>query len=122
LGLLSFFGLRHTAGMLDGVIGFFELGDVMTAPIVGYETARPLDDGLYRQLMAIALRRARNRRMLFNMSAGAARFKLNRGASGAIEYTAVFNRHLPLRERLSGWLIRRLLNDIAVPIMKKYQL
>jgi hypothetical protein len=122
LGLLSFFGLRNTAGTLDGAIGFFEHGEVMTAPIVGYETALPQNNGLYRQLMAIALRRARNRHMLFNMSAGAARFKLNRGASGAIEYTAVFNKHLPLRTRLSSWLIRRALNDIAVPIMKKYQL
>jgi hypothetical protein len=45
---------------------------IMTAPIVGYDSTLPPDTGLYRMLMALGTRRARQRKMLYNMSAGAA--------------------------------------------------
>ena len=42
-------------------------------------------------LMALAMKRARERKMLYNMSAGAASFKRNRGCIAALEYSAVYN-------------------------------
>ena len=121
-GLLHVFGLRNRQGGLDGVIAFFEQHDVMTAPVVGYDTAVSADVGLYRRLMAIALARAREKRLLFNMSAGAAGFKRNRGGVPAIEYAAVYDRHLPWRNRVAAGIIRSVLNGVGVPIMRKLKL
>jgi hypothetical protein len=120
--ILRFFGLRNRDGQLDGVVGFFEQGDVMTAPVVGYDTSIDQDVGLYRRLMAIGLKRARERRILFNMSAGAAAFKRNRGAVSAIEYAAVYSRHLSRKSRAAAYLVRTILQRVGVPIMRKYEL
>jgi hypothetical protein len=120
--ILRFFGLRGASGRLDGVIGFFEQGEVMTAPVVGYETAIDQETGLYRRLMAIGLRRARERRLLFNMSAGAAGFKRNRGALPAIEYAAVYSRHLPWKSRAAAAIVRTVLERVGVPTMRRFKL
>lgn len=121
-GLFEFHGLRNAAGVLDGFVGFFDAGSVMTAPVVGYDTSLPAELGLYRRLMAIALRRARTRKLLFNMSAGAAGFKRNRGAVAALEYTAVFNAHLGRRRRIAGWLMRKILEGIGIPVLRSFEL
>jgi hypothetical protein len=120
--ILRFFGLRGTSGRLDGVVGFFEQSEVMTAPVVGYETGTDQETGLYRRLMAIGLTRARERRLLFNMSAGAAGFKRNRGALPAIEYAAVYNRHLPWKSRAAAAIVRIVLERVGVPTMRKFKL
>ena len=65
--------------------------------------------------MAIGMRRARERRLLFNMSAGAAGFKRNRGARPAIEYAAVYNRHLPWKSRAAAAIVRAVLAGSACP-------
>lgn len=120
-GLLSFYGLRQ-GGRLDGMVGFFDLGDVMTAPMVGYDTAKPQQLGLYRRLMAIGLGRARQRRMLFNMSAGAASFKRNRGALPAIEYAAVYSRHLAVGQRVACWIVRAILEKVGPALLRRFEL
>lgn len=121
-GLIAFHGLRSAAGQLDAVIGLFEQGEVMTAPIVGYDTALPVAVGLYRRLMAIGLARARERRRLFNMSAGAAGFKRNRGAVAALEFTAVYAAHLPFRRRLAIAAIRGILESVGIPVLRRFAL
>lgn len=120
-GLISFHGLRRD-GRLDGIVGFFDAGEVMTAPIVGYDTALPQSLGLYRRLMAIGMRRAREHGLLFNMSAGAAGFKRNRGGVAAIEYAAVYLRHLPVRQRIAGWIVRIVLEKIGATLLTKFEL
>ncbi len=117
-GMLSFHGLRNGGGVLDGVIGFFEQGDTLTAPIVGYDTGQPAEVGLYRRLMAMALLRARDRRMLYNMSAGAAAFKRYRGGVAAVEYSIVYNRHLGLDQRAAGRCVRAVLDTVGVAVLK----
>lgn len=120
-GLISFYGLRRN-GRLDGIIGFFDAGDVMTAPIVGYDTALPQSLGLYRRLMAIGMRRARENRVLYNMSAGAAGFKRNRGGVPAIEYAAVYTRHLPRRQRIACWIVRAVLERVGRTLLTRFEL
>lgn len=120
-GLLSLHGLRRE-GRLDGMIGFFDIGDTMTAPLVGYDTGKPQELGLYRRLMALALGRARERRMLFNMSAGAAGFKRNRGAVPAIEYAAVYARHLPVGQRAACWIVRTILEKVGPALLRRFEL
>ncbi len=120
-GLLSFHGLRRN-GRLDGMIGFFDLGDTMTAPMVGYDTTLPQELGLYRRLMAISLSRARREKLLFNMSAGAAGFKRNRGAVPAIEYAAVYSRHLPVGQRAACWIVRTILEKVGPALLTRFEL
>lgn len=120
--LVQFHGLRRADGVLVGVVGLFDSGDVTTAPIVGYDTSMPPNAGLYRRLMAIAMRRAREKRMLFNMSAGAAGFKRNRGGMPAIEYSTVYDRGLGLRQRAAGALVRGLLTTVGVPLAQEVRI
>jgi hypothetical protein len=119
--LISFYGLRRN-GRLDGMIGFFDAGDVMTAPMVGYDTALPQSLGLYRRLMAIGIQRARDNRFLYNMSAGAAGFKRNRGGVPAVEYCAVYTRHLPRRQRIASWIVRVVLERIGRTLLTRFEL
>ena len=121
-GIIQHHGLRRADGVLCGVIGFYDRGDVMTAPVVGYDTGMGQEAGLYRQLMAIGFERARDRHMLFNISAGAASFKRLRGAVATIEYTAVYVDHLPRAARLATELVRRILVHVGLPIMKRFEL
>ncbi|HVZ28852.1 MAG TPA: hypothetical protein VG839_00560 [Asticcacaulis sp.] len=121
-GLLDLVGLRGPSGSLDGIIGLFQQGDTLTAPIVGYDTALPVEVGLYRRLMAIALTRARDGRLLYNMSGGAAAFKRNRGAVPALEYMMVYNRHLPPARRFATGLIRGILDGVGVPLLQRFAL
>jgi hypothetical protein len=121
-GILEFQGLRAEDGRLVGVIAFFDTGRTMTAPIVGYDSALPQAKGLYRMLMALAAQRARQRKMLYNMSAGAASFKRNRGGVAALEYSAVYNiGHSPGR-RLAALLVRKILEWVGVPVLRSFEL
>jgi Acetyltransferase (GNAT) domain len=121
-GILEFQGLRGPDGQLSGVIAFFDSGRTMTAPIVGYDSTLPQETGLYRMLMALALKRARERNMLFNMSAGAASFKRNRGGVGAIEYSAVYNNGLAPTPRMAALLVRKILEWVGIPMLRSFEL
>ena len=121
-GLLSFVGLRSGDGHLDGVIGFFERGDTLTAPVVGYDTGLPAEAALYRRLMAVALGRARASGRLYNMSAGAAAFKRHRGGVAALEYMMVYDRHLGLGRRWAAAGVRALVNGIGIPLLRDFEL
>lgn len=120
--IVEFHGLRGNNGMLEGVVGFFTSEDTLTAPIVGYNTALPASKGLYRRLMSIGQQLARERRLLFNMSAGAASFKLNRKAVPAIEYMAVYNRHLGFRRRAATAAVETVLKAVALPLIRRFEL
>jgi len=120
-GVMTLYGLRKE-GRLDAVMGFFNRNGVMTTPLFGYDTSQPASVGLYRMLSACLIRQAREMGDLLHESAGAAQFKRNRGAIADIEYSAVFDNHLPLGRRWCWTLLEQLLNGIGVPIMRKYKL
>ncbi|MEI7024855.1 GNAT family N-acetyltransferase [Paenibacillus sp. y28] len=120
-GTLTLNGLRKD-GRLDAVMGYFYRNGVMTTPVFGYDTAMPQSLGLYRMLSACLIHQARESGNLLHESAGAAQFKRNRGAIADMEYSAVFDRHLPLGRRWCWSLLERLLNGIGVPLMRKLKL
>jgi len=110
-------GFRDHHGALAAVVGCFVRGGILTTPIVGYDTARPAAEGLYRlcSLQLALIAEAMGARL--NGSAGAASFKRNRGARPVVEYMAIHAGHLsaPRRAVLAG--VRRVLEDVAVPLM-----
>jgi len=64
---------------------------------------------------------ARENGHLLNESSGAAQFKRNRGGFAAIEYSAVYDQHLPWYRRLCWTVLAVLLVAIGIPLMQKYK-
>ncbi|WP_257219510.1 GNAT family N-acetyltransferase [Paenibacillus sp. LK1] len=120
-GALTLCGLRKE-GRIDAVMGYFCRNGVMTTPLFGYDTALPQSIGLYRMLSACLIGQARESGHLLHESAGAAQFKRNRGAVSDFEYSAVYERHLPMSRRWCWLLLERLLNRVGVPLMRRMKL
>jgi hypothetical protein len=57
-----------------------------------------------------------------NNSSGASKFKMWRGAVPALEYSAVYYRHLSLLRKTGYRLLRLLINGIAMKMIKHYGL
>lgn len=110
------------SGQIDAILGYFCCNGIMTTPLFGYDTTLPLEIGLYRMLSTVLFNIARENSHLLNESSGAAQFKRNRGAFGAIEYSAVYDRHLPWYRRLCWTVLAVLLATIGIPLMQRYKL
>ena len=121
-GMLKFFGLQNASGSLDGIVGLFACEGAVTVPVVGYDTLKPKSLGLYRRLMAIALRESVQQKWMLNLSSGAASFKRLRGGRAQIEYTAVACDHLPIKQRLMWRSLAGLLQKVAAPLLQRYEL
>jgi hypothetical protein len=121
-GLLELVGYRDAGGTLVAVVGMFGHGDLMTAPIVGYDTSLPQRLGLYRLLMATVYRAAALSGRRINLSAGAAQFKRQRGGVGTMEYSAVYVRHLRRRRRLPVRMLSLLARRVGEPLLRRYEL
>ncbi len=104
-------------GRLDAVVGFYVRDGQMTTPLFGYDTGRPQRLGLYRMASAVLVQEATARGVLLHQSAGAASFKRNRHAEGALEVMRVWDRHLGPRRR-AGWAaLEAAMRRVAVPLV-----
>lgn len=121
-GLLELQGFRDDGGRLQCAVGLFRQGRTATAPIVGYGTAQPRSRGLYRLATACAYRTCLERGWRLNFSAGAAGFKRLRGGAPAIEYSALYVRHLPYRARLAAKALATATRAVGVPLLRRYRL
>ena len=115
-------GLRNDKGVLDGVVGYFELNGITTAPLVGYDTCLVQSLGLYRMLIALVMKRAYTHDIFLNLSSGASKFKRLRGGLPEIEYSVLCTKHLSLYRRGVWRAFTWILVSVAVPLMRKYQL
>ncbi len=116
--LLVFKGLKKE-GKLDAVIGYFSQDNVMTSPFFGYDTSLPSNVGLYRQLSTILLQEAKKAGMSLNHSAGAGSYKKLRRAEPAVEYNAVYFKHLPLHRRFPWKVLKFGMDTIGIKFMQK---
>ena len=119
---IQYYGLRNQSGQLDAVVGIFEKNGVLTAPIVGYDTAVPQKEGLYRQLMSIVIQKSIMENKLLNLSSGASDFKQLRGGVPEIEFAMIYIKNQALYTRWIIMLISKILNFLGVFIMKRYKL
>jgi hypothetical protein len=116
---LDLYALRHD-GHLMGVVGLLERHGWMTTPLIGYDTAQPSALGLYRRLMALLLDKARDSQVQLHYSSGAGQFKTARGGVPAMEYTALYVRHLPWRQRQAAQIFATLLQRFAEPVLRRF--
>ncbi len=106
----SFFALAHRSGLVD-LFGFVR-GDqlsafamtlvqdgVMHVPCLGHDPKLAKLEALYRLTFSEVMTRASLRGLPVNWSGGAGDFKRKRGCVPAMEYVAVWGRHLSLRKR-----------------------
>ncbi|HTA38844.1 MAG TPA: hypothetical protein VK760_07205 [Candidatus Acidoferrales bacterium] len=121
-GWLELTTLRNADGRIDGVAGWFAMGGIISAPIVGYDTGLPAKAGLYRMLTALCIEEAARRRCVLNFSSGAAHFKRLRGGVPEIEYSMVYVRHLPARRRVVWHALAAASVAVAAPVLKAFRL
>lgn len=121
-GLLKLKGIRDEHGVLQGDVGVQRFGNLLTSPVVGYNTALPIKHGLYRMLAALVMQQAIDETCLVNLSAGVAHFKRQRGGQPAIEYSAVLTSHLSGRTQRAIKVLSTVTRRIGIPIMQRYKL
>ena len=119
---LKLIGLRSSSGSLDGVVGCFRRGGVLTAPLIGYDTALPQKLGLYRMLMAIMFQESSDGGFVLNLSSGAASFKRLRGGKPHLEYTAVYCDHLSGYQRRAWQSLAALLTQVGGRVLQRLEL
>ena len=103
--IFSFKALRRD-GRIDGFVCYYRKDRVVTGAFIGYDTGLPAKAGLLRQAFALLMAEAAASGHLLHLSAGVGAFKMLRGAAPAIEYDAVYDRHLPGERRLAWRCLR----------------
>lgn len=109
-------------GRMDAVLGYFCRNGVMTTPLLGYDLSLPLETGLYRMMVSRLYYIALENHHSLHRSSGAAQFKRYRGADPEIEYSAIYDCHLPWYRRIIWSFLKLIINHIGIPIVKKYKL
>lgn len=104
-------------GSIEGVFGYFIRGGVMTAPFFGYSGT---EKNVYRLLSTLLLLEAKEKGLLLHQSAGASFYKKVRRAESAMEFMAVYKKHLPFKQRLVWNILKWIMNIFATPFMKRY--
>ncbi len=109
--------LRHE-GRLIGVIGLVRQHGWITTPMLGADP-QAANEAPYRRLMALLLRLARENGDRLHYSSGAGEFKRARGGIPAIEYTAVFGRHLSAPRRAALAALGAMLMSFAPRLLAR---
>lgn len=117
---LLHFKLVKLDGVIKGMAGYWQQNGVMMCPFFGYDKTHPQSNTIYRLLNTAMMLEAKERGLIFNLSAGASFYKSVRRAKGSLEYIAVHARHLPLRQKLVWRLLYLFINTFAPKYMKKY--
>jgi len=94
-GVLNLTLVRGPDGQIEAFAAEHACDRILTGPMLGHDQSRPRELGLYRIAMSLSVARAAADGLKVNYSGGAGAFKRHRGATPQIEYTAVFDRHLP---------------------------
>jgi hypothetical protein len=91
-GVLQLVGLAQPQDDGLRLVAFAALhrvGEVLSVPMLGYDTAADTRQGLYRQLVAWLIDHAITHELRFNFSSGAGDFKRKRGFEPHLEHTLI---------------------------------
>lgn len=122
IGMIRYMVLRDRDGVIQSFGGMHDFAGHATMPLMGYNTAIEQNQGLYRLGFHAGSRFAARNNLAFNMSSGASGFKIARGATAEMEFSAFHLRHLPMKRRLPIDLLRIVAHRIGMPILRRYQL
>lgn len=120
-GIIEFYGFKE-GDEIVAFIGFFTSQGIISTPMLGYDTALPQEIGLYRLLMALLLKTAKERSLMLNLSSGAGSFKRSRGGNATLEYTAIYSGHLHESKQMFVKNLSKLLNRYLPDVFEKYQI
>lgn len=105
--------------IIIGAVGMMMRDNVLTTPILGYDTTRAKSDGLYRVLSYLITQEIRYHHYIGHRSAGAGEFKRKRGSIQEIEYTFFYQKHLSVTKKWSWGIIKLIMDKIVEPLAKK---
>lgn len=114
------FKILKSSGEIKGIAGYYKRGNVMMCPLFGYEKNNAESNTIYRILNTALLMEAQKQGLLFNQSAGAAFFKSIRRATGCLEYSAVYTKHLPPTRQIFWSTLKFFINKFGSRYMEKY--
>ncbi len=117
-GVLTLHLFRNDAGAIEAVTAEHVYQGTLVNPLLGYDRTLPQARGLYRVAMAASAERAIADGLQINYSAGAGAFKRNRGARPTLEFSMVFDSHLPAWRRISYRGLARALDAMA-PMLER---
>ncbi|MDX1351873.1 MAG: GNAT family N-acetyltransferase [Thiomicrorhabdus sp.] len=121
--LIQFYSFRDpNTHKIIASIGLFTQQDIITTPMVGYDTEQPKELGLYRLLMAVLLKETYESGQMMNLSSGAGSFKRARGGLPTIEYTAFYTKHLSCKRIWIMQIFAKLLNKFAPKVLENNQI
>jgi hypothetical protein len=117
-GVLTLRLIRSQDGVIEGFTTEQRYQGALINPMLGYDRALPQSRGLYRIAMSASGERALAEGLLLNYSAGAASFKRNRGARPTLEFSMIFDDHLPAWRRSSYNALASALDAMA-PMLER---
>ena len=122
-------GLMHLKFLYDpikkinvGVVGMIGSDNVITTPVLGYDTSYEQTDGLYRICTLYASKYAADNNITLNASSGAPTFKTTRGGEPEIEYMFVYTAHLSLFKKLVWYMLSKISLNMYKHILQKNKL
>lgn len=104
---------------LEGALAYYELNGAMTSPLFGYNTEVSQEMGLYRQISALLLKEAFEKKKMLHQSSGAGHFKMLRRAKKDFEYTAVYCKHLSWRRQTPWKILSHAMNSVGKGYLSK---
>jgi uncharacterized protein YlaI len=107
--------------IIEAVGGMFSDKNLLTLPIVGYNTEINQKEGLYRLIILEVLLNIESQNKNLNLSSGVGEFKELRGGKGNNEYAAIYLKHIPFYKRFFWKILIKMLN-VGLKIVEKYKL
>jgi hypothetical protein len=117
-GVLHGSGVIHE-GRLAAAYLSYQVEDIMTNPVFGYDTALPQQLGLYRRLSVLTMQDARSRDVRLHASSGAPGFKASRGGVSALEFHGVQLRGVTGAQRAAWESALRLASTVGPSLLRR---
>src|SRR5699024_7455489 len=97
--MIHFYTMYDKNDCVVGLNGIFQVDNMMSIPIFGYDCDSSPRLAYYRQLVAECITDSIDQSLIYHASSGVSDFKLNRGANAYIEYSFCYVEHLSKQQR-----------------------